>query len=298
MALLDEFLLYLKDVRSYSPHTILAYRHDLELFFRFLEERGIEATDVALADARVYVRTMRMEEGYKDDSLNRHLSAIRTFYAWLVQREKIAGNPFSEISTKAIRDHLPSVLTTEELKQLFSIPTPDFPSLRNLALFRFLYDTGCRISEAVSVRVGDIQWERRRIKVIGKGDKMRYVFFTGKTEAVLRRYLSEKEALQARLGSPEKDLLFVSDKGRTLPMSTIHSIFDWYKLRFGWQKDFTPHVLRHTFATRLLEKGADIRTVQVLLGHESISTTQIYTHVTQARLKALVDDCHPLGGKD
>ncbi|MDD7202598.1 MAG: tyrosine-type recombinase/integrase [Sphaerochaetaceae bacterium] len=301
MDLIEEFLGYLRDVRNYSPHTVTAYEFAIRRFGTFCREYRLAIEDVVDSDARTYVRGIREQETYRDASLNQHLSALRTLYDWLLKRGLVKANPFDEISVRKVQDHLPTVLDRAELKQLFSIETPDFPSLRNLMLFRFLYDTGCRISEAVSVRAKEIDLEGRRIPITGKGDKMRYVFFTEKTGRLMRRYLEEKDLLQSRLGVTEpesRELFFVSDKGKQLPMSSIHTIFESYRLRFGWQKEFTPHVLRHTYATRLLEHGADIRTVQAMLGHASISTTQMYTHVTQARLRQVVDDCHPLGKKD
>ena len=301
MDLIEEFLCYLRDVRNYSPHTVTAYEFAIRRFSAFCKEYRLALEDVVDSDARTYVRSIPEQEIYRDASLNQHLSALRTLYDWLWKRGVAKANPFDEISVRKVQDHLPSVLDRNELKQLFSIETPDFPSLRNLMLFRFLYDTGCRIGEAVSVRSKDIDRSSRRILITGKGDKMRYVFFTEKTKDLMERYLEEKDRLQARLGVTEpalRELFFVSDKGKQLPMSSIHTMFETYRLRFGWQKDFTPHVLRHTYATRLLEHGADIRTVQAMLGHASISTTQMYTHVTQARLRQVVDDCHPLGKKD
>ncbi len=301
MDLIEEFLGYLRDVRNYSPHTVTAYEFAIRRFGTFCREYRLAIEDVVDSDARTYVRGIREQETYRDASLNQHLSALRTLYDWLLKRGLVKANPFDEISVRKVQDHLPTVLDRAELKQLFSIETPDFPSLRNLMLFRFLYDTGCRISEAVSVRAKEIDLEGRRIPITGKGDKMRYVFFTEKTGRLMRRYLEEKDLLQSRLGVTEpesRELFFVSDKGKQLPMSSIHTIFESYRLRFGWQKEFTPHVLRHTYATRLLEHGADIRTVQAMLGHASISTTQMYTHVTQARLRQVVDECHPLGKKD
>jgi len=301
MDVIEEFLDYLRDVRNYSPHTVTAYEFAVRRFASFCKEYRLAFEDVVDPDARTYVRGIHEQEIYRDASLNQHMSALRTFYDWLLKRGMVKGNPFDEISVRRVQDHLPSVLDRNELKQLFSIETPDFPSLRDLMLFRFLYDTGCRIGEAVSVRSKEIDLRCRRIPITGKGDKMRYVFFTEKTRRLMARYLEEKDRFQSRLGVTEpglRELFFVSDKGKQLPMSSIHTMFEKYRLRFGWQKEFTPHVLRHTYATRLLEHGADIRTVQAMLGHASISTTQMYTHVTQARLRQVVDDCHPLGKKD
>lgn len=297
---IEEYLRFLTDVRNYSAHTVEAYRNGLSKFAAFCSSRRLALRDVALPDARAFIREIRFSGDLREASVNQYLSALRGFYDWLWEHGEVKSNPFSEISVRKVQDHLPSVLTKEDLAELFSLPVNGFSERRNMLLFRFLFDTGCRIGEAVEVKVRDIEKDEKRIRVIGKGDKMRYVFYTEKTARLIEEYLPEKERVQIAHGvsDPEaKALLFVSDKGRKLPMSTIHSIFDAYRLRLGWQKDFTPHTLRHTYATRMLERGADIRTVQAMLGHESISTTQIYTHVTQARLKSVVDDCSPLGRK-
>jgi len=298
MELFEAYLTYLKDVRLYSKDTIVSYRTDLEEFSRFLDGYHLEVKDVTRQDAELYVRDLREDDIHKEVSINRALSALRGFYAWLWERGETEGNPFLDMSVKRIQDHLPSVLSEDEVNALLSLPYDDFPSTRNMLLFSFLYDTGCRISEALSVTVDMVEMEERKIRITGKGSKMRYVFFTPRTKSLIGYYLPLKKQLQEEKGITDSrllSLLFCSDKGKELPLSTIHTMFETYKLRLGWQKDFTPHVLRHSYATHMLEHGADIRLVQEFLGHASISTTQIYTHVTQQRLARLVKDCHPHG---
>ena len=145
MDVIEEFLDYLRDVRNYSPHTVTAYEFAVRRFASFCKEYRLAFEDVVDPDARTYVRGIHEQEIYRDASLNQHMSALRTFYDWLLKRGMVKGNPFDEISVRRVQDHLPSVLDRNELKQLFSIETPDFPSLRDLMLFRFLFDTGCRI---------------------------------------------------------------------------------------------------------------------------------------------------------
>jgi site-specific recombinase XerD len=300
MDLLGDFLVYLRDMRSYSPHTVIAYETDIRQFGAFCEGIGIGFSDVAAQDARMYVGRMRAGGIYCEASINRAISSLRTFYGYLLDKGSVTENPFEGIAVRKNQAHLPSVLSSAEVRQLLSLPYGDFPSTRDHLLFLFLFDTGCRISEALSVTEEMLEMGGRQIRIVGKGNKMRYVFFTETTRDVIRSYLPMKREMQRERGIVDPtvlDLLFVSNKGMRLPMSTVHTMFDTYRLRLGWQKDFTPHVLRHSFATDLLEHGADIRTVQEMLGHKSISTTQIYTHVTQQRLAMVVKECHPHGRK-
>lgn len=289
---IEDYMLYLKDVRGYSEHTVISYRADILQFVSSLKNKDIFS--VERDDAQWYIRSLLEDDVHHQASINRALSSLRGFYGYLWNRKAMAGNPFADISVKRVQDHLPSVLSKEEVRQLLSLPCDDFSSTRDILLFSFLYDTGCRISEALAVRENELEMERRRLRITGKGDKMRYVFFTERTKSMLFRYLPMKRQLQMEKGVRDS-ILFCSIHGKQLPLSTVHTMFDTYKLKLGWQKDFTPHVLRHSYATHMLDNGADIRVVQEMLGHASISTTQIYTHVTQKRLKRVVDDCHPHG---
>ena len=160
-------------------------------------------------------------------------------------------------------------------------------------LFLFIYNSGARISEALSVDVSQLDFRSRRVLIKGKGSKLRYLFFSESTAAELKAYLEKREIFLASKGKSGEKALFVSDRGNRLPFSTSHIIFEKYASLCGFDKEFTPHTLRHSFATHLLERGADIRAVQELLGHESISTTQIYTHVTKSRLHETYDNAHP-----
>jgi len=300
MDYLEDFLLYLRDVRNYSPHTVISYATDIRTFFAFCQENHMLPEEVSIVDARMYVGSLRESGKHGDTSVNRALSSLRTFYNYLWDNKIVTKNPFMDMASHASNDHLPSVLSPQEVRQLLSLPYHDFPSARDHLLFSFLYDTGCRISEALSVTEDLLELGERQVRIVGKGSKMRYVFFTESTKKAILEYLPLKHALQGEKGvlDPlERSLVFVSNKGKRLPMSTVHTIFETYRLRLGWQKDFTPHVLRHSYATDLLENGADIRTVQEMLGHKSISTTQIYTHVTQKRLAEVLKECHPHGRK-
>ncbi len=289
--LIKTFLQTQKSLRNLSEHTLTAYESDLLQLKAYFASLDVSLLQGTREDARMYVRYLMKEKHYAQESINRKISCARSFYAFLLKHETIAANPFSLMAVHRSQDRLPSVLTVQEVASLLGLAYADFPSTRDMLVFTLLYDTGCRISELLSIKEDAIEWEQRRLKVLGKGNKERYVFFTERCRKLMTYYLSLKKE---RFSCP---FLLCSNKGKQLPISTVGSMFAVYRKRLGWQKPFTPHVLRHTYATHLLDNGADIRLVQELLGHQSISTTQIYTHVSQERLARVYEHCHPHGRK-
>lgn len=286
------FLDYHRHIKGSSEHTITAYASDLGKLVLFLEGMQCTLMEMKAPDARLYVRHLTTEKTYSESTVNRMLSSARSFFSYAVRNALVEANPFSLISLKKSRSSLPSVLTVSEVVQLLSLSYEDFPTTRNMLLFSMLYDTGCRISEALAITEGDVAHLQRQIRIVGKGKKVRYVFYTERTQSLITYYLSLKHSLFGKTAQ-----LFCSDSGKQLPQSTVGSIFARYRQTLGWQKSFTPHVLRHSYATHLLDNGSDIRLVQELLGHASISTTQIYTHVSQKRLAKVYASAHPHGRK-
>lgn len=286
------FLDYHRHIKGSSEHTMTAYASDLGKLTLFLQGLGCTLLDMQAPDARLFVRHLTTEEPYSESTVNRMLSSARSFYSYALRNTLVQVNPFSLISLKKSRSSLPSVLTVGEVVQLLALSYEDFPSTRNMLLFSMLYDTGCRISEALAITEKDVSNKDRQIRIKGKGKKVRYVFYTERTQVLIHYYLSLKHSLFGQI-----ERLFCSDSGKQLPQSTVGSIFARYRQKLGWQKSFTPHVLRHSYATHLLDNGGDIRLVQELLGHESISTTQIYTHVSQKRLAKVYASAHPHGRK-
>ena len=213
--------------------------------------------------------------------------------SYMMKRGTVSSDPFMDISMRQKSRRLPSVLTEDEVKELLGVERKNFQDERDHMLFLFIYNTGCRISEAVAVDIDDIEYGKRRILIRGKGGKERFVFFSKSTAAEIKEYLEKRNEYLMSLGIEGEKALLIGDKGGRLPFSSAHIIFDKYRALLGWQKEFTPHTLRHSFATHLMDRGADIRLVQELLGHESISTTQIYTHVSRGRLKKVYEDTHP-----
>lgn len=293
---IEQYINYLSSVRSLSENTVKSYGSDLAEFSEYIAKRGIELDSFYKEDAREYVRFLTSR--YQERSILRKLTSVRCFYEYLERNGREIKNPFDSISLRRSESRLPSVLTEEEVKELLSIERKDFIDERDHMLFLFLYSTGCRISEALSVDVSDIEFSERRIRIVGKGSKERYVFLPKKTVRELEAYLEKRgEFLKNKKRSDEK-ALFVGNSGIRLPFSSAHIIFDKYRSVLSWQKEFTPHVLRHSFATHMMDRGADIRFVQELLGHDSISTTQIYTHVSKAKLEKVYIETHPHSKKD
>ena len=252
-----------------------------------MEEDSISTKE----DARDYVRTLKLE--WAEKSVKRKISAVRTFFGFLLRRGIVADNVFSSISLSQGSFHLPSVLSESEVGELLSYRGKGFDGERDHFLFMFLYNTGARISEALGVDVDMIEKGQRRIRIRGKGGKVRYIFLSPVTMDALEEYLKARAKVLEAKGNAQEKALFISSRGNRLPFSSAHVIFTEVRDALGWQKEFTPHTLRHTYATHLLDNGADIRVVQALLGHESISTTQIYTHVSRSGLHKVYDECHP-----
>ena len=289
----EEYLIYEKKIKALSDNTIKAYSSDLNLLLSFSEERDLEFASFSNDDAREFMRQMEKDKKAEKSRL-RILTCCHTFFNYLEKSGEVDFNPFDSISLRSGGRRLPSVLTVDEVKELLSLERNNFFEERDHILFLFLYTTGCRISEALSVDIDQIEWGERRIKIMGKGSKERYVFLSKKAISEIKNeYLPQREAFLIEKGKIGEKALLIGDRGGRLPFSSSHIIFDEYREKLGWQKDFTPHTLRHSFATHLMDKGADIRLVQELLGHESISTTQIYTHVSRAKLKKVYMDTHP-----
>ena len=288
---ISSFISYIKTVRALSENTVKSYAVDLEQWRKYMRDRELDPVSFTKEDAALYAEYLQDE--FSERSVLRKLTALRTFYSYMMKRGTVSSDPFMDISMRQKSRRLPSVLTEDEVKELLGVERKNFQDERDHMLFLFIYNTGCRISEAVAVDIDDIEYGKRRILIRGKGGKERFVFFSKSTAAEIKEYLEKRNEYLISLGIEGEKALLIGDKGGRLPFSSAHIIFDKYRALLGWQKEFTPHTLRHSFATHLMDRGADIRLVQELLGHESISTTQIYTHVSRGRLKKVYEDTHP-----
>ena len=290
MGLAEDFLSYIGDIRGLSDNTVTNYGIDLRHWLSWMEKAGLDEQSFTRDDALSYARELMSE--FSERSVLRKLTALRTYYGYLIRRGIASSDPFSGISLRMKERRLPSVLTEEEVRELLAVPLHGYMDERDHMLFLLIYNSGMRISEALSVDATDFDFPHRRILIRGKGDKERFVFFSESTEQEIKEYIPCLEAFR-REKNGDPDAFFLGSKGGRLPLSSVHIIFEKYRKMLGWQKEFTPHTLRHSFATHLMDRGADIRLVQELLGHESISTTQIYTHVSRQRLRNVYEMAHP-----
>ena len=296
-AYIDSFLSYLKDVQGYSEKTVISYAHDLKRLDEFLVSHDLGVSEMVYEDARAFVADL-YDQNLSHASINRILSGNRMFFRSLLENSVVKVDPFKRVSGAKNTRKIPTVLAREEIEMILSCPTDDYTSLMEVTMFNLFYSTGCRLSEVMDMKIQDIDFDRRRILVTGKGNKQRFVFLTNRAKKMLMKYLPQRNEVLSRLKAEDDGTVLINSKGKKLPLSTVHSIFDKYRLRLGLSKKFTPHVFRHSFATHLIDNDSDIRVVQVLLGHESIGTTQIYTHVTGKRLEEVYRNSHPHGRND
>lgn len=300
-AALDDFLRYLTQVRGLSPKTAEAYASDAQTFVAFLasqlgEERAFDWAAVDYRVVRSWVAHLRRSR-YAQSTIARRLASLRSFFRYLVNDGQLQQNPAVLVGIPGQRQRLPEVLYRGELEQLLAAPSESTPlGLRDRAILEFFYATGVRVSELSGLDLGAVKLDQRSALVIGKGDKERVVFFGEPAEEALGRYLVEaRPHLLARgtLGRPQP-ALFLNCRGARLGVRGIQRMVHKYVLQTALGQRVSPHVLRHTFATHLLDNGADLRSIQELLGHTALATTQIYTHVSAERLRQSYRDAHPL----
>ncbi len=276
--------------RGLAANTLAAYRRDLDLLAEALGgERPVERA--SKADLLRVLRRMRLE-GRSPRSVARWLAAVRGFFAWLLSEEVVREDPTAHIEAPRMWRTLPRVLGFRDVEALLASPERDEPrGLRDAAMMEVLYATGLRVSELVALRLGDLHLDAGYLRCVGKGSKERVVPLGGEADHVLQRYIATGRP--ALLGARRSDVLFVNHRGGPMTRQGFWKILKSYGTRAGIRASFSPHTLRHSFATHLLEHGADLRSVQVLLGHADISTTQIYTFVTQSRLREIYKKYHP-----
>lgn len=280
------FISYLKNERQYSKNTILSYQTDLLEAKSFWRENGgfVDWDKIQTRDIEVYLQSMA-ERKLSRNSQMRKMSSLRSFYRFLAKRKLIKVDPTQTIVLRTEERKLPQFFYAPEMKQVISsLQGNTALTERNLALFELFYTTGMRVSEVSSLKINQVDFDLQMILVHGKGNKDRYVAFDDKTKSALQNYL--ENARPKLLGSKaDQDFIFLNNQGQPLTDRGIEYIMQRTFNKAGISGKVHPHELRHTFATAMLNNGADLRTVQELLGHENLSTTQIYTHVTMAHLQ-------------
>ncbi len=288
---LDMFLEHLVVERGLRQNSLEAYQRDLVRYVTYLTDRGKQVTAVDRAEVPRYLLALR-DAGLDPRSVARHLSAIRQFHRFLVREGRADEDPTAHLEGPRPWQRLPGVLSSEEVDRLLAAREDATPQrLRNRAMLELMYASGLRVSELVGLRLGDVDLRLGIVRVIGKGDKERLVPVGDAAAGSLRVYLADGRP-HLEKGRP-CDHLFLGRHGRGLTRQMFWQIIKRAALAAGIRKSVTPHTLRHSFATHLLERGADLRSVQLMLGHADIGTTQIYTHVSRAHLKAIYDKFHP-----
>jgi integrase/recombinase XerD len=288
--LLDQFMNQLKVERGLAVNTILAYNHDLISFFDFLKRRGVSPIQIDQQDLFSFIAEKKARLSPR--SLARNLVSIRMFYRFLVSEGKINSNPARLMGIPRMYQHLPDVLSRDEVEALLLQPdTMTVLGRRDKAILEVLYATGLRVSELIGLKISNINLEAGYIRTIGKGSKERIVPMGTKAIDSLKDYVTNSRPSFLKKG--EFPNLFLNSRGKPMTRQGLWKIIRNYALKAGITKTVTPHTVRHSFATHLLEGGADLRSVQIMLGHADISTTQIYTHVARERLKEIHEKYHP-----
>lgn len=296
-AWLSGFVAYLEAECGMSSNTVDAYRRDLRKFFewnRQNERRTVHQVDIATLTA--FLEYLQ-ESGLADSSIARHLASIRMFFRYLVLESILAESAVDLISSPKLWQRLPRVLSPDMVNQLLAAPVGslDRYARRDRAILAVLYATGCRVSEITGLRLSDLNLSERYARVTGKGNKQRMVSLTPISVDAITDYLNLERPDMVRSRAADEEWLFVSRSGRRMGRDSVWQLIQRYAARVGCAGEVSPHTLRHSFATHLLAGGADIRALQEMLGHASIRTTQIYTHVDHTRLKSVHQNCHPRG---
>ena len=294
---LAEFLAFASNVRRLSPHTVRNYEIDVEAYLSWCEREGVRALRTTRREMRGYLSGM-VRARYANKTINRRLSALRSFFAWLERSGTADASVVFSIPGRKLAKSLPHAITDEEVvRMVATCDSGTDEGLRDRALIELLYATGARISEAAGLRPNDVDYEQGQVKLFGKGSKERIVPMYAKAlEAVDSYVRTARPSLMARRkdgGSCER--LFVSVRGRDMTSDALRTCFERHVREAGLDATVTPHVMRHTFATELLDGGADLKAVQEMLGHAGLDTTQIYTHLSIDRLKQVAAQAHPRG---
>lgn len=288
-SLLADYLTQL-ETRGYSRQTLRSYEHDISLFCNFLRENNRSYTNLDINIARAYLVNLRHRK-LSPRSIRRHISSVKNFCRFLQYHRIITGNPFSYLRMPKVLQRLPSCMTYHHIQAMISACSTDYLGCRDKALLEFLYSTGARAFETVKINIS--QANRRVIAIKGKGNKPRLLFVGPPAQQALQDYLALRE-LHIHPNDPDaRQALFLNDKGRRLTTRGLYYIVKKYESYLPYGKKIGVHLFRHTFATHLLNEGADLRTVQEMLGHENLSTTQIYTRVSIEHLKQIYRNTHP-----
>jgi integrase/recombinase XerD len=294
LATISSFVTHVKVEKGLSANTVEAYQRDLVKFEAFAKKRKLTLEAVSRDDLVDFLAGLYREK-LESRTVARHLVTLRNFFRFAQIHDLITTDPTINLESPKIRRTLPGYLKLEDVEKLLNQPDQKTAmGIRDRAMLEVLYSTGLRVSELVGLRIGDLDSKMGCVRTIGKGDKERIVPVGKKALAMVEKYLHEaRPELLKKAKISQSQAMFVNSRGRSLSRVGVWKILSGYGRRAGMRVPLTPHMLRHSFATHLLERGADLRSVQLMLGHADISTTQIYTHVVEERLKQIYKAHHP-----
>lgn len=284
--------MHLRLERGYSENTVAGYLHDVNLLYEFAAEKQADPKDLKEADLHEFLASLR-DLGIGSRSQARIIAGIRGFYRYLILEGVVEENPSELLDSPRLTLHLPEVLSIEEINAMIrEIPHEKEESLRNEAIVEMLYGSGLRVSELIELRISRINFEEGFMLIEGKGNKQRYVPVSPRAIELSRDWLAQRSRL--KIAPEASDILFLNRRGRQLTRVMIFYIIKDLAERAGIKRKVSPHTLRHSFATHLLEGGANLRVIQELLGHENLTTTELYVHLDRHHLRATLQQYHPL----
>lgn len=290
--LLDSFLAYITVEKGLSKNTLESYGRDVRKFLTFLEQNKINSVHEIKYENILDFLSSFKKQGFSDTTTVRTIVSIKQFFKYLLIEKIITENPSAQIHTPKMKKSIPGVISLEDVEKVLSAPDENtLEGLRDLAMLEVLYATGIRVSELISLKLNDVNFEMGFVIVYGKGSKERIVPMGEQAQEKLKTYMEHSRP--SLLKERECKELFVTRRGKGMSRQGFWKLIKTYALKSDVTKPISPHTLRHSFATHLLERGADLRTIQIMLGHSDISTTQIYTHVENERLKEIHKKYHP-----
>lgn len=294
--MIDEFLSFLMTEKNYSKNTCVSYSEDLlDYYSFFMKNKETDSENLLInktkKDIEEYIKNLSMNE-MNSSSISRHISSIKAFYKYLLLEKKVKNDPSEAIIMPKQDKRLPKVLSIEEVDKLLDILVTTNFDVRNKAMLELMYSSGLRVSELISLKINDIDLDMDYVRVFGKGSKERIIPIGDYAKNALISYLNIRSEL---LKKDPCDLLFLNNHGKGMTRQGFFKILKKIALEKGIKTELSPHVLRHSFASHLLQNGADLRSIQELLGHSDISSTQIYTHISNKQLKQNYEDFHPHG---
>lgn len=292
---IDQFIEYIRNERNYSDYTEENYLRDLYVYELYLKNKRINYLNITYKEITLYIAYLKEKKRLNSASINQHLSAIRSFYNYLCIRNYIKSNPFKLVRGPKKELKLPNYMKYSEFEQMINSCEDTPLGIRNKAILETLLATGARIGEIINIDVTDIDFNNMEVKVLGKGNKERICYFNNHCKEALQNYIDNSRPLL--LNGKTSSKLFINHLGNPLTTRGVRDILDKIILKSSVNSKITPHTFRHTFATMLLNEGCDLKSVQELLGHVNLSTTSIYTHVTNDRIKDIYLHTHPRNKK-